>query len=241
MSDLSPETNQLLELARDAGTLSATRRTQIKASLLTQIAAGGLAMQVGASSVGLGKAAWFSGPISKLLSAVALVSVAGAGVYAGVRAKASQAPPTEVASPASSHALLARVSHPPSATPSEPAPELAAPATPEAPAPALAAPELAASTAVPSPVANGRAAGASARSAPTNAPAATTVSAGQRRHSGRGDELAARCGPSIACWKRAAGTHPAGRARGELSARRACSRAHRRAHDRPLPARPNRR
>ncbi|HEY1536127.1 MAG TPA: hypothetical protein VGF76_19035 [Polyangiaceae bacterium] len=174
MSDLSPETNQLLELARDAGTLSATRRTQIKASLLTQIAAGGLAMQVGASSVGLGKAAWFSGPISKLVSAVALVSVAGAGVYAGVRAKASQAPPTQVASPASPHAPLARVSHASPSTTSEPAPELAAPepAAPEAPEPA--APELAVSAAVPSPVANGKAAGASARPATTNAPAAPT-------------------------------------------------------------------
>jgi hypothetical protein len=167
MSDLSPDTNQLLELARGAGTLSAARRTQIKASLLTQIAAGGLAMQLGTSGVGLGKAAWFSGPISKLVSAVALVSVAGAGVYAGVRSKASQAPLTQVAAPAAPQAPLAHVSHAAPSTTSEPAPELAAPEP--------AAPELVASAAVPSPAPNSRAAGAPARAATANAPAAATA------------------------------------------------------------------
>jgi hypothetical protein len=108
------------------------------------------------------------------VSAVALVSVAGAGVYAGVRAKASQAPSTQVASPASSHAPLARVSHASPATTSEAAPELAAPAPAAADAPEPAAPELAVGAAVPSPAANGRAAGALARSATTNAPAAVT-------------------------------------------------------------------
>jgi hypothetical protein len=163
MSDLSPETNQLLELARDAGTLSAARRTQIKASLLTQIAAGGLAMQVGASSVGLGKAAWFSGPVSKLVSALALVSVAGAGVYAGVRSKPI-APPTQVAAPAATHAPLARASQASPSTASESAPE------PAALEPA--APELAASATVPGPAANGKAAGGSARTAALGAPLA---------------------------------------------------------------------
>jgi hypothetical protein len=176
MSDLSPETHQLLELARDAGTLSATRRSQIKASLLTQIAAGGLVMQVGASTAGLGKAAWFSGPISKLVSAVALVSVAGAGVYAGVRSKASHAPLTEISAPAAAaHAPLAGVTHAAIATTtSEPA---AAPAVPEPGAPEAATSEVASSTAAPNPVANGKASSAArAPSVATSASPADTLS-----------------------------------------------------------------
>jgi hypothetical protein len=175
MSDLSPDTNQLLELARGAETLSDARRSQIKASLLTQIAAGGLAMQVGASSVGLGKAAWLSGPIGKLVSAVALVSVAGAGVYVGVRAKASQPRPQLVASASLREPFTpqARAANP---TTSEPASEPAAAelAAPGLAAPGLAAAEPAANAAVPSPMANGKAVGAAARVATANAPAATT-------------------------------------------------------------------
>ena len=170
MSDLSPETNQLLELARDAGTLSAARRTQIKASLLTQIAAGGLALQVGASSVGLGKAAWLSGPIAKLVSAVALVSVAGAGVYAGVRANANHAQLAQAAATAAVHTPSTSVTHAAAATRSGSAPaaavqEQAAAAEPAASEPAAvepAAPDLAASAAATSPAANGKAARAAA-------------------------------------------------------------------------------
>jgi hypothetical protein len=178
MSDLSPETNQLLELARDAGTLSDARRTQLKASLLTQIAAGGLAMQVGASSVGLGKAAWFSGPVSKLVSAVALVSVAGAGVYAGVRAKTSHAPLAQVAAAAAARAPLSRLSHAAPSTTSEATPVATSgpavlAATPEA-TPEPAAPELALGMAVPSPAVNGKAAGTSLRSGGQGAPSAAT-------------------------------------------------------------------
>ncbi|HEY3664932.1 MAG TPA: hypothetical protein VGL19_02985, partial [Polyangiaceae bacterium] len=106
MSDLSPETSQLLDLARGAGALSDVRRSQIKAAVLTQIAAGGLAVQVGASSLGFGKAAWFSGPIGKLVSALALASVAGAGVYAGTHSKARQVQSPQVVDPASSRAPL---------------------------------------------------------------------------------------------------------------------------------------
>jgi hypothetical protein len=171
MSDLSPETNQLLELARDAGTLSAARRTQIKASLLTQIAAGGLALQVGASSVGLGKAAWLSGPIAKLVSAVAVVSVAGAGVYAGVRANAHHAQLVEAATTAAVHAPSTSVTHAAPATTSGSAldPAVREPAAVAEPAAA----GVPASAAAPSPAANGKAARAAAISAPLAGTAGT--------------------------------------------------------------------
>ena len=88
MSDLSPETEKLLALARGAGTLTDARRAQIKAGLLTQIAAGGVVG--GAATHALwGKAAWFSSPFVKGLSALALLSAVGAGVYVGARASAS--------------------------------------------------------------------------------------------------------------------------------------------------------
>ncbi len=90
MSDLSPDTNKLLELARGAGALTDERRLQIKASLLSQIAAGG-ALTGAASHVALGKAAWLSSPLLKGLSALALCSVVGAGLYVGVLRAPSRA------------------------------------------------------------------------------------------------------------------------------------------------------
>ncbi len=84
MSDLSPETEKLLALARGAGTLTDARRAQIKAGLMAQVAAGGAVGGV-ASHALWGKAAWFSSPFVKGLSAVALLSAVGVGVYIGAR------------------------------------------------------------------------------------------------------------------------------------------------------------
>ena len=85
MSDLSPETNKLLELARGGGALTDARRMQIKAGLLSQIAAGG-ALGAAATHATLGKAAWFSGSLAKGISLLALLSVVGVGLYVGTRA-----------------------------------------------------------------------------------------------------------------------------------------------------------
>ncbi len=92
MSDFSPETDKLLELARGASALSEARSAQIKASLLSQIAAGG-ALSAAASHATWGKAAWLSSPLAKGISVLALLSAVGVGVYAGVRTP-NQAPST---------------------------------------------------------------------------------------------------------------------------------------------------
>jgi len=84
MSDLSPETEKLLALARGAGTLTDARRAQIKAGLMAQIAAGGV-VGGAVSHAFWGKAAWFSSPFVKGLSAIALLSAVGVGVYVGAR------------------------------------------------------------------------------------------------------------------------------------------------------------
>ena len=91
MSELSPETHQLLDLARGASVLTDERRSRIRAGLFTQIAAGGLAATV-AGSAGVGKAAWLSGTLAKVVSGVALVSVTGAGMYVATRPAKTQAP-----------------------------------------------------------------------------------------------------------------------------------------------------
>lgn len=84
MSDLSPETEKLLALARGAGSLTEARRAQIRAGLMAQIAAGGAVG--GAASYALwGKAAWLSSPLVKGLSAVALLSALSVGVYVETR------------------------------------------------------------------------------------------------------------------------------------------------------------
>jgi len=84
MSDLSPETDKLLELARGASALSDARRAHIKAGLLSQIAAGG-ALSAGVSHASWSKLGWLSSPLGKSLSALALFSLVGVGVYVGVR------------------------------------------------------------------------------------------------------------------------------------------------------------
>jgi hypothetical protein len=99
MSDLSPETDKLLALARGAGGLTSGRRAQIKAGLFSQIAAGG-ALGAAASHATWGKAAWLSSPLAKSVSALAVLSIVGVGVYVGARAPrhASSAMPAVSAS-----------------------------------------------------------------------------------------------------------------------------------------------
>src|SRR5205823_1724223 len=95
-----PETNKLLELARGAGALSDARRAQIKAGLLSQIAAGG-ALSGTVSHASWSKLAWLCSPLAKGISALALLSVVGVAAYVVVQspeaapnsAKGGSAPP----------------------------------------------------------------------------------------------------------------------------------------------------
>ena len=133
MSELSPETLELLDLARGASVLTDARRSRIKAGLFTQIAAGGLAATV-AGSAGIGKAAWLTGTMGKVVSGLALVSVTGAGVYVATR-PASPAPAAHAVSVQNSPVRVARpvlkaapaIDNTPSVAPdSAPAPEATA-------------------------------------------------------------------------------------------------------------------
>jgi hypothetical protein len=143
MNDFSPETNQLLGLARGAGGLSSARRAHIKAGVFTQLVAAGLVSQVGlgAASAGVssgagattalaGKAAWFSSSFAKVVSALALLSAAGGGAYVVSRAERAAAPPRVVA--AGAVGTLAVAGAPASAV-------AAAPPAVESPPPALSA------------------------------------------------------------------------------------------------------
>jgi len=143
MNDLSPETNELLELARGAGGLTDTRRSQIKSGLLAQIATIGL-ISVTSATAGAGataaatagKAAWLSSSLAKAVSALALVSVTSAGAYAVVRSQARHEAEKHVAAPAQGAAPRAPAhSAPVVAAPDPTAGELADPAPPS-PAPA---------------------------------------------------------------------------------------------------------
>ncbi|HEY4104451.1 MAG TPA: hypothetical protein VGM44_11190 [Polyangiaceae bacterium] len=89
MSDLSPETSKLLELARDASPLDGARRAQIKSGLLAKIAAGG-AVGGAATHLGWSKLGWLSSPLAKGVSALVVLSAIGGGVYLGVRSSAGQ-------------------------------------------------------------------------------------------------------------------------------------------------------
>jgi hypothetical protein len=89
MSDLSPETSKLLELARGASTLDGARRAQIKAGLVAKIAAGG-AVGGAAAQLSWGKLGWLSSSLIKGFSALLVLSAVGAGVYLGVRTSAER-------------------------------------------------------------------------------------------------------------------------------------------------------
>jgi type IV secretory pathway VirB10-like protein len=109
MTDFSAETSQLLDRAREAGGLSDERRARIKTSVLTQVAAVGIAGSIGIGSASLASAAGASkgtgliATLVKAVSAVALLAAAGAGVYSVARpapAPAPKPPTTQVAAPA---------------------------------------------------------------------------------------------------------------------------------------------
>lgn len=107
MNDFSAETSQLLDRARNAGGLSDERRARIKTSVLTQVAAVGIAGSIGigsaslASAAGAGKGAGLTATLIKGFSAVALLAAAGAGVYSVAHGTPSpqpkQTPPAQVA------------------------------------------------------------------------------------------------------------------------------------------------
>ena len=158
MSDLSPETNELLALARNADDLTAARRAQIKAGLLAQVAAisvigvtsatagagatavanAGAAAGTGAAAgATAGKLAWLSSSVVKAVSAIALLSATGAGVYVVTRAERAPEPAAQVAAPALARPALL----PAPVAPSEPAP-LPAGAAPLAAGAASSAPAL---------------------------------------------------------------------------------------------------
>ena len=156
MTDLSPETNQLLASARGAEQgLSDARRSQLKAGLLTQIAALGVVTQIGAAgatsaaaatSAGgattagatASKLAWLSSSLVKAVSAFALLSVAGVGVYVSARSHQASVP---TAGGVSSAAVA--LSPAPLSSSAAPTLSAVAPAT-SAPLPTEAAPEKAA-------------------------------------------------------------------------------------------------
>jgi hypothetical protein len=134
MNDFSAETTRLLESARLAGGgLSDARRERIKASVLTQIAAVGVASSIGigsaslASAAGAGKGVGITATLIKAVSAVALLAATGAGVYS--IAHTAEPPTPRAAVPA----VQPQVAHAPAPLKAT-APEPAAPeaVTPEA-------------------------------------------------------------------------------------------------------------
>lgn len=104
MNDFSAETTRLLESARlSGGGLSDARRERIKASVLTQIAAVGVASSIGigsaslASAAGAGKGVGITATLIKAVSAVALLAATGVGVYS--IAHTAEAPAPRAAEP----------------------------------------------------------------------------------------------------------------------------------------------
>ena len=85
MSDLSPETRKLLDLARDGESLPARKRALLEHKLFTRAAAGGIVVGLVAREALGGSTALF-GPIAKGLAGLAIVSSVGAGGYLAVRA-----------------------------------------------------------------------------------------------------------------------------------------------------------
>ena len=84
MSDLSPETRDLLDQARDGDRLPAGRRALLESKFFARVAGG---MLVGfAAGEAFAKSAGLFGPVAKGLAGLALVSSIGAGGYMAVRA-----------------------------------------------------------------------------------------------------------------------------------------------------------
>ncbi len=108
MSDLSPETRKLLDMARDGDRLPPGRRALLESKFFTRVAGGALIGLVAREAWAV-KSAGLFGPIAKGIAGLALVSSLGAGGYFAFRASrhdvstrdvpATQRP-TDVARPA---------------------------------------------------------------------------------------------------------------------------------------------
>jgi hypothetical protein len=85
MSDLSPETRRLLNMARDADALPTSRRVHMKAKLFARIAAVPVFTTTAAAAGASGTTMSIFGVVVKGIAGVALVASVGAGSYLAVR------------------------------------------------------------------------------------------------------------------------------------------------------------
>jgi hypothetical protein len=84
MSDLSPETRRLIDMARDGDRLPPGRRAVLESKFFARVAGGAL---IGlAAREAFAKSAGLFGPVTKGIAGLALVSSLGAGGYFAVRA-----------------------------------------------------------------------------------------------------------------------------------------------------------
>src|SRR5258705_13244781 len=92
MSDLSPETRKLIDMARDGDRLPPGRRALLETRFFTRVAGGAIiglaAREAWAKSAGL------FGPLAKGIAGLAVISSIGAGGYLAMRAT-----PSDLASP----------------------------------------------------------------------------------------------------------------------------------------------
>jgi hypothetical protein len=88
MKPLSSDTNQLLARARGASVLPPERRAQIKAQLMTRIAAGS-ALATATTVTASSKAAWLFGPVAKGFALLTAISSVGTGAFFALHANDS--------------------------------------------------------------------------------------------------------------------------------------------------------
>jgi hypothetical protein len=85
MSDLSPETRRLLNMARESDALPSGRRSHMKAKLFARIAAVPVFTTAAAAAANTATTLSFFGPIVKGLAGIVLVGSIGAGSYVAMR------------------------------------------------------------------------------------------------------------------------------------------------------------
>src|SRR5438874_5686055 len=83
MSDLSPETRRLLDMAREGDRLPASRRAWLESKFFARVAGGAV---VGFAAREAWAKSGLFGPVAKGVAGLALVSSIGAGGYFAVRA-----------------------------------------------------------------------------------------------------------------------------------------------------------
>jgi hypothetical protein len=88
MSDLSPETRRLIDMAREGDRLPPGRRALLESRFFTRVAGGAL-VGLAAREAWAAKSAGLFGPIAKGIAGLAVVSSIGAGGYLAVRATRS--------------------------------------------------------------------------------------------------------------------------------------------------------